>query len=179
MKKGTLFLGAMLGIKESGHSANPMRVLATLLLLCSTCWSAQAQQDVDVNNVTKWQFKFANEQFNQGEEIEIIFLATIEKGWSLYSSDFKADIGPQPTEFEFAENGSFAVTKAISAVSPLTKVDKTWGTQITYFTQKAEFRSKVRIEEINYDVTGTIRGQLCNDKKGVCIPFQKTFHFIN
>ncbi|WP_428667069.1 protein-disulfide reductase DsbD domain-containing protein [Runella sp.] len=156
-----------------------MKILTTMLLLCAICWFANAQQEVDINKVTHWQFKFANEQFNQGEEVEIIFLAEIEKGWSLYSSDFKADIGPQPTAFEFAENGSFAVTKAITAVSPLKKVDKTWGTQITYFTQKAEFRSKVRIEEINYDVTGTIRGQLCNDKKGVCIPFQKTFHFIN
>ncbi|MES2520160.1 MAG: protein-disulfide reductase DsbD domain-containing protein [Bacteroidota bacterium] len=149
-------------------------ILSLIFTLIVSCGFAQ-----EADKITQWQFKFAQNDFRVGEDVEVIFLATIEKGWSLYSSDFKSDMGPQPTEFEFSENGTFALLKAINPITPLKKIDKNWGTDITYFTQKAEFRSKVRIEENKYDVAGTIRGQLCNDKKGVCVPFQKDFHFPN
>ncbi|MBB6002708.1 sulfite exporter TauE/SafE family protein [Arcicella rosea] len=76
-----------------------------------------------------------------------------------------------------AENGSFEYDGKITPVSPLKKLDKNWGFEVTYFKDKAEFRTKVRIVEHALDIFGGIKGQLCNDKKGICIPFEQKFQF--
>ncbi|MFC0181639.1 Disulphide bond corrector protein DsbC [Pseudarcicella hirudinis] len=146
-------------------------ILSAFLLI--SCF-ANAQQ---IDQLTSWKFNFANQNFNVGDEVELVFTTSIEKGWSLYSSDFNADIGPQPTTFLFAENGSFEFGGKITPISPLKKTDKNWGTEVSYFTQKAEFRAKVRIVEHSFDIFGSIKGQVCHDKKGICIPFEKTFQF--
>ncbi|WP_026993989.1 protein-disulfide reductase DsbD domain-containing protein [Flectobacillus major] len=147
-------------------------LLSLLLSLAATFVQAQ-----EIDKIVTWKFKFANDNFKVGDEVELIFDTTIEKGWSLYSSDFKGDVGPQPTIFQFSENGSFELSSDIKPISPLKKTDRNWGTEISYFTQKAQFRAKVRVVEYNYDIFGSIKGQVCHDKKGVCIPFEKTFQF--
>lgn len=129
------------------------------------------------DEIVKWKFKYSKENLKVGDEVELIFSTTISNGWTLYSTDFKGDVGPQPTDIELAKNSSYLLLGDILPISPLKKNDKNWGTALTYFTKKAEFRARIRIEESPYVVAGKITGQLCNDKKGVCIPFQKTFQF--
>lgn len=148
-----------------------------LLALFLFVSNAILAQDTDIDKIVNWNFKLANHDFKIGDEVEIVFASTIEKGWSLYSSDFKGDVGPQPTTFEFSENGSFELSSGIQAIAPLKKVDKNWGTEVSYFTQKAEFKAKVRVIQHSYDIFGVIKGQVCHLKKGVCVPFEKTFQF--
>lgn len=133
----------------------------------------------NADNVAQWQFKFAKSSFEMGEEVELVFQVQLEKGWSLYSSDCKAKKGVEPTQFEFAENGSFAVTSTIVPVAALAQKNEVEGVETTYFTQKGEFRTKVRLDDPNYDISGTIKGMLYNERLGKSIPFQKTFHFLN
>ncbi len=97
----------------------------------------------NADNVAQWQFKFAKSSFEMGEEVELVFQVQLEKGWSLYSSDCKAKKGVEPTQFEFAENGSFAVTSTIVPVAALAQKNEVEGVETTYFTQKGEFRTKV------------------------------------
>jgi thiol:disulfide interchange protein DsbD len=152
-----------------------MKKLFCLFLLIFVFVRIAVAQEAD--EIAQWQFKFSKESLKVGDEVELIFSTNITKGWSLYSTDFKADMGPQPTEFEFTKNDSFSISSGIVPILPLKKVDKTWGTALSYFTKKAEFRAKINIQAFDYVVEGRIIGQLCNDKKGMCIPFQKTFHF--
>ncbi|MEA5426580.1 MULTISPECIES: protein-disulfide reductase DsbD domain-containing protein [Arcicella] len=151
-----------------------MRRIFIIVVLILSFVSAKAQQ---VNQIANWKYTYSNPNFKVGDEVELIFTANIEKGWSLYSNDFKADIGPQPTTFWFAENGSFEYDGKITPVAPLKKLDKNWGFEVTYFKDKAEFRTRVRIVEHALDIFGGIKGQFCNDKKGVCIPFEQKFQF--
>jgi hypothetical protein len=125
----------------------------------------------------QWSYRLSRTALQPGDEAELIFTAKLEKGWQLYSTDFKADIGPQPTRFEFVSNGTFEVLGDVTPVSPLHKKDKTWEIDVSFFTRQAEFRQKVRIDKLDYFFTGFIHGQLCNEKNGVCIPFRQAFQF--
>ena len=151
-----------------------MKRISLVVLLFFTFTCVKAQQ---IEQITDWKFNFADPNFKVGDEVELVFTANIENGWTLYSSDFKADIGPQPTTFWFAENGSFEVEGKITPIAPLKKIDKNWGFEVSYFAKKAEFRTKVRIVEHTLDIFGAIKGQVCHDKKGICIPFEKKFQF--
>jgi thiol:disulfide interchange protein DsbD len=148
--------------------------IVCLLLLFTNAIQAQ---ETDIDKIVNWNFKITNKDFKIGDEVELVFSSSIEKGWSLYSSDFKGDVGAQPTVFQFSENGSFELSSDIQPIAPLKKIDKNWGTEVSYFTQKAEFKAKVRLVEHSYDIFGVIKGQVCHLKKGICVPFEKTFQF--
>ena len=93
------------------------------------------------------------------------------------SSDFRGDVGPQPTAFYFEPDHSFETVGEIKAVASKRKKDRVWETEVSYFTQKAEFRQRIRLLKPDYRVTGVIKGQLCSEKNGVCVPFERLFLF--
>ncbi len=152
-----------------------MKNIFCLFVIIVTSISVGFTQEPD--EIVKWQFKYAKDNLKVGDEVELIFSATLSSGWILYSTDFKGDIGPQPTNIELVKNSSYSIIGSISPILPLKKIDKNWGTALSYFTKKAVFRAKIKIKEPVYVVEGKITGQLCHDKKGICIPFQKTFQF--
>lgn len=112
-----------------------------------------------------------------GDELELVFTARLSKDWLLYSSDFRGDVGPQPTAFYFEPDHSFETVGEVKSVAPKRKKDRVWETEVSYFTQKAEFRQRIRLLTPGYRVTGVIRGQLCSEKNGVCVPFERLFLF--
>jgi thiol:disulfide interchange protein DsbD len=112
-----------------------------------------------------------------GDELDLVFTARLDKEWLLYSSDFRGDVGPQPTAFYFEPDHSFETVGEIKAVASKRKKDRVWETEVSYFTQKAEFRQRIRLLKPDYRVTGVIKGQLCSEKNGVCVPFERLFLF--
>jgi thiol:disulfide interchange protein DsbD len=112
-----------------------------------------------------------------GDEFDLIFTAKLDKEWLLYSSDFKGDVGPQPTAFYFEPDDSFETVGEVKPIAPKRKKDRVWETDISYFTQRAEFRQRIRLLKPDYHVTGVIKGQLCSEKNGVCVPFERLFLF--
>ena len=117
------------------------------------------------------------DELEAGDEFDLVFTAKLGKDWVMYSSDFKGDIGPQPTAFYFEPDDSFEVVGDITPVSPKRKKDRVWETDIAYFAQKAEFRQHIRLKKADYRITGVIKGQLCSEKNGVCVPFERFFIF--
>lgn len=112
-----------------------------------------------------------------GDEFDLVFTARLGKEWLLYSSDFKGDVGPQPTAFYFEPDDSFEPVGEVKPVAPKRKKDRVWETDVSYFTQKAEFRQRIRLLKPDYRVSGVIKGQLCSEKNGVCVPFERLFLF--
>jgi len=129
----------------------------------------------NANEISKWKVTVSNPAAKPGEEIELVFSASIDKNWKLYSSDFKGDIGPLPTEFNFDETGSYKLMGNINPVKPRKTIDPTWDVAYTYFLDKAEFRQKIKLIKEGLIVTGKIKGLLCSNKDGICIPFQESF----
>ncbi len=118
-----------------------------------------------------------SDKLEAGDELDLVFTARLDKEWLLYSSDFRGDVGPQPTAIYFEPDDSFETVGEVTPVAPKRKKDRVWETDVSYFTQKAEFRQHIRLLKPEYHITGVIKGQLCSEKNGVCVPFERLFLF--
>lgn len=122
----------------------------------------------------RWSVALSKAAPKVGEEIELIVTAEIAPKWIVYSSEFKADLGPQPTDFVFAASDSFRPVGPLVPVAPRRGKDKTWETEYTYFSERAEFRQKVKVLAPKLGGEVQIKGQLCNERDGTCTLFKET-----
>ncbi|WP_106598693.1 protein-disulfide reductase DsbD domain-containing protein [Dyadobacter jiangsuensis] len=142
-----------------------------MLVLC--CAGSAFSQDL--KDISRWKVSLSKAGAQPGEQVEVVFFADINKNWKLYSSDFKGDIGPLPTEFAFNPNNAYQLVGEVKAVKPLKAVDPTWDKAYTYFTDKAEFRQTIKIAKSGGRISGTIKGLLCSNEDGLCVPFKESF----
>ncbi|NBA84207.1 hypothetical protein GVN16_00455 [Emticicia sp. CRIBPO] len=118
-----------------------------------------------------WKYTIASEVVNSESIVDIVFTAKISPGWKLYGAGFKStDNGPRQIGFLSSENGSFELVKYPAPVNQL------WKEGISYFSEKAEFKAKIRILEPTADICGIIRGRLFNEK-GEIVDFENKFQF--
>lgn len=122
----------------------------------------------------KWSFKASKVGPKVGETINIIFTATIDKEWYMYSSRLKVE-GPMPTEANFVNNGSFETVGGLIPIKPKEKYDEIWEGKVNYFTGKAIFVQKVKVLKPNPIVEGRLSYQTCTIKDGSCIPNKDKF----
>jgi thiol:disulfide interchange protein len=125
----------------------------------------------------KWSKTFSTDNPVVGGEVELVFKATIDKDWYLYSSDFDADCGPMVTTFHFTPDKSYALVGGIAPVKPLLKHDKVFDCDVKIFKGTGEFRQKIRILTTDLKVGGSYEYQVCTDIDGKCIPFEEDFVF--
>ncbi|WMJ72458.1 protein-disulfide reductase DsbD family protein [Cytophagaceae bacterium ABcell3] len=150
-----------------------MRKISLLVLLTiATIVSAFAQGA----NPASWSYETSKSEVKAGETIELIFKADIKQPWYMYSSDFELD-GPMPTEFSFEPHPSYQIEGDVQAINPKTKYSEIFEGDYTYFTEKAEFRQKVRVLEENPVIAVEITYQVCSDKDGKCIYFEEEHAF--
>jgi len=110
-----------------------------------------------------------------GEEIELIFEATIDKKWYLYSSDFDPECGPIVTSFTFQKNNSYELVGELQAIDPITKFDEIFECEVRIFKGKGEFRQKIKVLTPNLNISGSYSFQVCSEETGQCIPFEYDF----
>ena len=126
--------------------------------------------------IANWTYSFSQAP-KEGSVVDLIFTATIKKNWYVYSSDLSIDIGPIPTQVELTPDPSYILEGKLVPQNPLKKIDKVWGTQVTYFAQKAELRQAIKIIKSNPTIKGILSGQYCSTTDGQCIPFKEEFQF--
>jgi thiol:disulfide interchange protein DsbD len=143
--------------------------LTFLLLLLAGVVQAQ------VLRPNEWDFELSTYEFKAGDEIDLIFKATIDTGWHLYSSDFDPELGPMVTEFIFEANESFELVGGIRAINPEKAYDEIFEGDYTYFNGTGEFRQTIKILTDELSFTGVINYQVCTDIDGRCIPFEDDF----
>ncbi len=127
----------------------------------------------------KWTTEVSKSEVKIGDELELVFKATIDADWYLYSSDFDPDLGPQVTEFFFTENETYQLVGGIRPINPSKKYDDIWEGDYTYFKKHGEFRQTVKILKENPIIEGEYSYQVCTDIDGKCIPFTDEFIFDN
>ncbi len=125
----------------------------------------------------KWSNRLSDASPESGDEIEILFNATIEKDWYLYSSDFDPDLGPMVTEFEFQPAPGYELVGGIIPKDPKKKYDSLWEGEYTYFKEHGTFIQRVKIIDPNFQIRGKYSYQVCSDIDGKCIPFEEEFSF--
>lgn len=124
----------------------------------------------------KWSWSLSPAQPTVGQEAELIFKVTIDKGWYLYSSDFDKDLGPVVTTVTLKPGLGVEAVGPLKAINPHSKEDKEiWGGTYTYFTENAEFRQKVKITSENWLIDGAYDSQTCSNESGLCVPIKGNF----
>ena len=113
--------------------------------------------------------KFKTEWKNvSNDEAEIIFSATLDEGWHVYSTEL-GDGGPISATFNVdSKSGIETVGKLTPRGNEINKMDPIFDMKVRYFEGKATFVQKLKITDKNYKITGYLEYGACNDEN--CLP---------
>lgn len=109
------------------------------------------------------------------KKYEVVFDATIDKGWHLYSSDLPPG-GPIPTSFNFEQKKSFELIGTVKKEgNPKKEHDDIFNMEVEYFDNEARFIQEIKLQSADkaLTITGTIEYQACFEDK--CIFLDKDF----
>ncbi len=124
-----------------------------------------------------WEHQYSKEEVSIGDQVDLIFVVTIDPKWYLYSSDFDPDLGPKVTEFNFIPHNSYELVGEVIPIEPKEAYDEIFEGNYTYFKGTGEFRQTVKILSSNPVISGSYDYQVCSDIDGKCIPFDEEFEF--
>ena len=85
-------------------------------------------------------------------EAEIVFSATIDNGWHVYSTDMGND-GPISATFNVVKlEGAEKVGKLKPRGNVIKQYDKMFGMELRFFEKKAEFVQRIRFTKAKYTI---------------------------
>ena len=143
------------------------KILSICLLLIAVVAQAQIQEPV--------KFKSELKTLVAGEA-EIVFTATIDKGWHVYSTDL-GDGGPISATFNVEKiSGATVVGKLQPKGKEIASYDKLFEMNVRYFESTAQFVQKLKLTGGDYKIEGFLEFGACNDEN--CLPpTQVEFNF--
>ncbi|WP_420573824.1 protein-disulfide reductase DsbD family protein [Kordia sp.] len=148
-----------------------MKKLITLLLLCLSSFAVQAQVEDPVKWTTEIE-KVSDTEFN------LIYKAEIANKWRLYSQ-YLAENSGFPTEFMYdsiQQINDFKLIGKNKEGKGITKFDKVFQAELTYFKGTATFTQKVEVKNPDLiSITSEVIYQSCDDEK--CILGDEEFTF--
>ena len=104
----------------------------------------------------------------KGAEAEIVFTASIDAGWHVYSTDLGED-GPIEATFGVVKmDGAEKVGKLTPRGNVIKKFDEMFGMELKYFENTVTFVQKIRFTKPEYDIDCYLEYGACNDQS--CIP---------
>jgi len=106
-----------------------------------------------------------------GDEVELIFKASVDKDWYIYSVGFDEDCGPIPIAVTLEKHPSFALVGNLLAVNDQAKHDKIFNCDVRIFVNTGEFRQKIKILSPDLKLVGSYEGQVCSEVEGKCVLF--------
>lgn len=132
--------------------------LLTVGILFSLSASSQILKPV------KW--SYAAKKTSKTEAV-VYLKASIDEGWHLYSQNM-ADGGPVKTSFTFASSKAYSPVGKTTEPKPITKFEKTFDMNVSYFEKSVVFQQKVKLNGANPIVKGTLEYMVCDDSQ--CLP---------
>ena len=143
------------------------KILSICLLLIAVVAQAQIQEPV--------KFKSELKTLAAGEA-EIVFTATIDKGWHVYSTDL-GDGGPISATFNVEKiSGATVVGKLQPKGKEIASYDKLFEMNVRYFESTAQFVQKLKLTGGDYKIEGFLEYGACNDENWLP-PTQVEFNF--
>ena len=138
------------------------KIYAVLLLLLSISAVASAQMLDPVHFKSELKTKAGS------SEGEIVFTATIDAGWHVYSTDIGQD-GPIEASFNAVKmEGVEKVGKLTPKGSVIKKYDEMFGMELSFFENTATFIQRVRFTKPEYLIDCYLEYGACNDQS--CLP---------
>ncbi|QHI35506.1 Thiol:disulfide interchange protein DsbD [Kordia antarctica] len=148
-----------------------MKKLITLLLLCVSSFAVHAQMDEPVTWTSEIE-KVSDTEFN------LIYKAEIADKWHLYSQYLTENSG-FPTEFMYdsiQQINDFKLVGKNTESEGITKFDKVFQAELTYFEGTATFTQKIEITNTDVtSITSDVIYQSCDDEK--CVLGEEEFTF--
>ncbi len=131
------------------------------LIISFLAFAVHAQIQEPVKFKTEWKNVSAT-------EVEVVFTATIDPGWHVYSTDL-GDGGPISATFNTDKLVGAELSGKLRPVGKeVASFDKLFEMNVRYFEHTAQFVQKLRLTGGDYQVTGYLEYGACNDEN--CLP---------
>lgn len=136
------------------------KITALLFLTFITVFTTFAQLVEPV----KWSYRVEQ----KGQEATLIFKATVDKGWHVYSQ-FIPDGGPIPTSFTFTPDKNYTLVGKVTEPKGEEIFDPNFEIKLKFFENFAEFKQKIKLNTTAaFKIKGVVESMACNDKN--CTP---------
>ena len=121
--------------------------------------------NAQIVNPTKWEF----DSRQVGNEVDLIFTATIDSGWHLYDT-YLPEGGPIATSFVFEDSTLFDFDgEILKEPQPEIHFDETFQMNVGYFNGRAVLTQKIKLKSENpVEIKGFVLFMSCNDE--TCTP---------
>lgn len=127
--------------------------------------SEQAPKENKIFNPVKWKIEMIKlDEFNY----EMVFTATIEKGWHLYSQNLPGEDGPIATSFTFNEQEGLSKVGKTTEPKPILKYDPNFMMDLTFFEGEVSFKQKFSVDGSVKSISGAYEYMVCDEER--CLP---------
>lgn len=139
-----------------------MKKFLSTLVLFIVALTVQAQ----IHTPVKWKIKLDD---SPSAEKEIVFTATMDKGWHLYDQNLPEG-GPVSTSFTFETlRGAELIGKPIPSVKATEVYDESFAMNLRWFPGTVSFTQKIKVTDpAKFKVAGEVEYMVCNDE--TCLP---------
>ena len=135
------------------------------LLLAGAVLFGATQARAQILAPVKWSYAAKK---TSATEAVVFLKATIDAGWHIYSQNVK-DGGPVKTTIKFDPSKAYTLAGTSSEPKPITKLEKTFNMEVSYFANSVIFQQKVKLTgKTPTTVKGSVEFMVCNDEK--CLP---------
>lgn len=118
----------------------------------------------------KAKFKLSSKKVSDCE-YDLVFSASIEDGWHVYSVKKTAEDGPNPTSFKFVPSGSYELVGKIKESKTIKEHDKVFDVDVEYFAKTAVFTQRIKLKtDKNVTIKGKSEYQACTESQCVFPP---------
>ncbi|MEC3908835.1 protein-disulfide reductase DsbD domain-containing protein [Tamlana sp. 2201CG12-4] len=135
-----------------------MNYMKKYVLLLGLLFTAYVQSQI----ISPLNWNLSVEKISE-TEYNLIAIANIQEGWHLYSQKSSQEDGPLPTNFSFDKSPDFALVGICVEDKGHTEYDETFETNITYFSNKATFKQKVKLVKPITSIEAKVSYMCCSD----------------
>ena len=104
-----------------------------------------------------------------GKEATLIFTASIEEGWHVYSQVLESDDGPVATRVVLEPSANYELIGKASESKTYNEYDSNFEMNLTFFKTKAVLKQKIKIKtDSPFKIKGGVDFMVCNES--MCLP---------
>lgn len=119
-----------------------------------------------IHNPVKWSHEY--KQVTE-TEFDLIFKATIDEGWAVYSQYLESDDGPVRTSFEYDKGSHFTLKgKNEETGNRKEAYDELFEMNVIKFKKKAIFTQRIVVSDFSKPISGFLEFMTCDATK--CLP---------
>lgn len=151
-----------------------MRKISKLVLFLGIIFSFSIQTiQAQIITPVKWAFSVSE---LPNDEAELLFTASIDKTWHLYSQNMPATAIELPLVFDIKKSAKFKAIGTVKEPVGVKHYDEDAKADIKSFVGKAVFKLKIKkLSKVPFVVEGSLDGQACQE--GKCVGTKSDFSF--